>query len=30
MDEKYSLLRDTCDQFRLRVRNSQVFGVMAA
>lgn len=30
MDEKYSLLRDTCDQFRLRVRNSQVFGAMAA
>ena len=30
MDEKYNLLKDTCDQFRLRVRNSQIFGAMAA
>lgn len=30
MDEKYTLLKDTCEQFRLRVQNSQVFGAVAA
>lgn len=30
MDEGFTMLRDMCDQFKMRVRKSQIFGVIAA
>ena len=29
MDENFTMLRDMCDQFRLHVKNSQLFGIAA-
>lgn len=29
VDENFSMLRDMCDQFKLRVKSSQIFGVAA-
>ena len=30
VDEGFTMLRDMCDQFKMQVRKSQIFGVMAA
>lgn len=30
VDEEFTMLRDMCDQYKLQVRSSQIFGVMAA